>query len=129
MEENNFSKLNCDHWDKELEIWGFLLCAISSHGWTVSNSNHDEKTIRVYRSLIALKNVDSVPPIQVLCVLLTEHIFVPWSASPNNKMSDYKILFLIVQIYSDINSWRTGSLFWEGMGCLVQSLISDLVFS
>lgn len=74
MEENNFSKLDCDHWDKELEIWGFLLCAISSHGWTVSNSNHDEKTIRVYRSLIALKNVDSVPPIQVLCVLLTEHI-------------------------------------------------------
>lgn len=129
MEGNNFSKLDFDHWDKELEIWGFLQCAISSHGWTVLNSNHDEKTIGVYRSLIALKNADSVPPIQVLCVLLTEHIFVPWSASLNNKMFDYKILFLIVQIYSDINSWIRSYLFWEGMGCLVQSLILDLVFS
>lgn len=60
MEENNFLKLDCDYWDKELEIWGFLLCVISFYGWIVSNSNYDEKIIGVYRSLIVLKNVDSV---------------------------------------------------------------------
>lgn len=60
MEENNFLKLDCDYWDKELEIWGFLLCVISFYGWIVLNSNYDEKIIRVYRSLIVLKNVDSV---------------------------------------------------------------------
>lgn len=60
MEENNFLKLDCDYWDKELEIWGFLLCVISFYGWIVLNSNYDEKIIGVYRSLIVLKNVDSV---------------------------------------------------------------------